>query len=217
LIYGIPGLSNSAWLDEIEKALSLNIEHISAYNLTVEQGTALEVLINKKKFPKVEEELGMEQFEILMDELEKGGFEHYEISNFARSGLYSRHNTSYWNRKKYLGIGPSAHSYNLVSRSWNTSNLQSYFTEITNGQPIMESEILSENDHYNEFVMLSLRTSTGASLPFIKNHFPLFTSDFIARSENLIMRGLMERIGENFRLTKKGKLLADGIASDFFQ
>lgn len=217
LIYGIPGLNNEKWVEEIHRALQLDIEHISAYHLTVEPGTALEILIKKKKYPAVDEEIGMQQFEILMDELNRGGFEHYEISNFAKPNKYSKHNTSYWNRKKYLGIGPSAHSFNLNSRSWNTNNLQEYFNSINKDKLSLETENLAIKDHFNEYIMLSLRTSIGVSESYIKNSFPNYYESFLAQTQINISKNLMKKNDGFYILTRKGRLLADGIASDFFQ
>jgi len=216
LIYGIPSLDNKAWLTEIQKAIALNINHISAYHLTVEPGTALDVLIRKKKYPKLDEASGMEHFDILIEELEKAGFEHYEISNFAKKNHYSVHNTNYWKQEKYLGLGPSAHSYNLVSRQWNIAHLSQYAQQIFEGNPVIEKEILSQKDKYNEFVMLSLRTIWGVDINIIKRDFFSRTESFLQRANGFISKGYLQIIDGNYVLTKAGKKLADGIAADFF-
>lgn len=216
LIYGIPGLENDHWKSEIDKAISLNINHISAYHLTVEPGTALEILIKKQKYPKLDEEIGMQQFDMLIEELEKAGYEHYEISNFAKPEQYSKHNTNYWQRKKYLGIGPSAHSYNLESRQWNTNNLIEYFSGIEQNTPIFEKEILNDYEQFNEYIMLSLRTKWGVSLEFIEQNFSEMKEGFISKAQGFIAEEKMKSDGKIITLTKKGKFLADGIASDFF-
>ncbi|MBN2746639.1 MAG: coproporphyrinogen III oxidase, partial [Bacteroidales bacterium] len=217
LIYGIPGLTNSMWEAEIEVAANLPVSHISAYHLTVEAGTALENLIRRKKYPNLSERAGVEQFEILMDKLESVGYEHYEISNFAKSSLYSRHNRSYWQNKPYLGIGPSAHSYNLKTREWNTSNLRTYFEGIESGKRVFESEVLSEKDFFNEFIMLGLRTSEGVSLKELERRFPSFKADFDSVAEKYFQRGQMVFSEGSYRLSRSGKFFADAIAADFFQ
>ncbi len=217
LIYGIPGLTNSMWEAEIEVAANLPVSHISAYHLTVEAGTALENLIRRKKYPNLSEEAGVEQFEILMDKLESVGYEHYEISNFAQNGLYSKHNRSYWQNKPYLGIGPSAHSYDLEKREWNTSNLRTYFEAIDSGERDFESEVLSKTDFYNEFIMLGLRTSEGVDLKELEKRFADFKADFETKAEKYFQRGQMVFCEGSYRLSRSGKFFADAIAADFFQ
>ncbi len=216
LIYGIPELKEDAWKDEIQRATELGVTHISAYHLTVEPGTALEVLIRNKKYPPVNENQGMKQFEVLIEKLVRVGFEHYEISNFAINGKYSKHNTNYWKRKKYLGLGPSAHSYNLISREWNIANLQKYYQGIQTHNPIIEKEVLSPTDKYNEYVMLSLRTIWGVDLQFIESEFIDRKNSFIQTADEFIHKGLIKKEGACYSLTKKGKKLADGIAAEFF-
>jgi oxygen-independent coproporphyrinogen-3 oxidase len=216
LIYGIPGLSNKAWQTEIHKVLEMDINHISAYHLTVEPGTALDIMIRKKKYPPLNEAMGMEQFGILIDELTTADFEHYEISNFAKNSCYSIHNTNYWKQKKYLGIGPSAHSYNTVSRQWNVAGIQKYYRGILIHKPEVEEEYLSSNDRFNEYIMLSLRTIWGVKLKVIEKDFPNRKDFFIRKADEFIHRGLIQRKADRYTLTKKGKKLADGIAAEFF-
>lgn len=216
LIYGIPDLKHKAWKEEIRKVLSLNINHISAYHLTVEPGTALDFLIRKKKYPPLNENAGMEQFDILIEELAQAGFEHYEISNFTKNGNYSIHNTNYWKQKKYLGLGPSAHSYNLTSRQWNVAHLKQYYQGIQNHQPAIEQEYLSERDRYNEFIMLSLRTIWGVDSTLLQKQFSDKTDSFIQIANELITKGFIDFSENKYVLTKSGKKLADGITAEFF-
>ena len=216
LIYGIPDLEHQAWKAEIEKAIELNISHISAYHLTVEKGTALDVLIRKKKYTPLNETAGMEQFDILIEELAPAGFEHYEISNFAKNGNYSIHNTNYWKQKKYLGLGPSAHSYNLTSRQWNVANLKQYYHGIQKHQPAIEQEYLSKKDRYNEFIMLSLRTMWGVDISLLQKQFPERKDSFIQTANEFISKGYIKLFDDKYVLTKSGKKLADGISAEFF-
>jgi len=216
LIYGIPDLKHKQWKEEIEKVLALNIHHISAYHLTVEPGTALDILIRKNKYPPLNENAGMEQFDILIEELTLAGFEHYEISNFAIEGNYSIHNTNYWKQKKYLGLGPSAHSYNLTSRQWNVAHLQQYYQGIEKHKPVSEQEYLSPIDRYNEFIMLSLRTIWGVDISLLQKLFPERKNSFIQIANEFISKGFIDLFEDKYVLTKSGKKLADGIAAEFF-
>jgi oxygen-independent coproporphyrinogen-3 oxidase len=216
LIYGIPGLDDLKWKQEIRKSVDLGVSHISAYHLTVEKGTALDVLIRKKKYPAPDEDAGVRQFSLLTEELEKAGFEHYEISNFAAKGHYSRHNTNYWRQKPYLGAGPSAHSYDLVSRQWNPAGIKSYLDIVKSGEFDRYREVLTDADKFNEYVMLSLRTARGADLKTVRLQFPQFESFFIKQCNVQIAKGLMKENGGVYTLTSKGKFLADGIAGEFF-
>jgi oxygen-independent coproporphyrinogen-3 oxidase len=217
LIYGIPGLSNQQWKEELQGVLEMQVPHISAYHLTVEPGTALEVLIRKKKYPQPQEQAGMEQFEILMDTLEQAAYEHYEISNFSIPGQRSQHNSSYWSGSSYLGLGPSAHSFNGSIRSWNTLNLRKYFEGIQNHNPKREKEELSFEDRYNEFVMLSLRTMEGLSKERLLKEFEFYAKDFKILTKDMLAKGWMQETEQAYILTRRGKMLADGIAAEFFQ
>lgn len=216
LIYGIPDLDYASWKAEIHSAIAMDINHISAYHLTVEPGTALDVLIRKKKYPSLDENMGMEQFDVLIDELSLAGFEHYEISNFAKPNHYSIHNTNYWKQKKYLGLGPSAHSYDLNSRQWNIPNLKQYYLGIKNNQPAIEYEILSSRDKYNEFIMLALRTKWGVNPKIVEEIYPERMESFIQAATAFKDKGLITISEGKYILTKEGKKLADGIAAEFF-
>ncbi len=217
LIYGMPSLTDEKWMSNLETALQFNINHISSYALTVEAQTALDYFIRNKKSLPVNEEQSARHFELLISVLEKNGFEQYEISNFAKNKKYALHNTNYWNNKNYLGIGPSAHSFNNLSRSWNIANNNAYIKAIEENNPSIETEFLTLENRFNEYVMTGLRTIWGCNLHYIEKEFGnLFLSPLqskIAQKEN---EDLIEINGANFKLTRKGKLFADGIASDFF-
>ncbi|OIP02824.1 MAG: hypothetical protein AUJ98_00180 [Bacteroidetes bacterium CG2_30_33_31] len=217
LIYGIPGLSNEQWKANILKAISMEINHISAYNLTVESGTALDILINKHKYPKLDETQSLEHFEILLYELQKADFEHYEISNFAKNQRYSLHNSNYWKQEKYLGFGPSAHSYNLTSRQWNIANINKYIDGINSDLPAVENEVLTTENRHNEYIMLSLRTIWGMNIEKLQRDFGRKNSDiFKAKAVKFLSEGKMKIVNNCYILSKEGKKFADGIASEFF-
>ncbi|MEC4004006.1 radical SAM family heme chaperone HemW [Flavobacterium sp. SUN052] len=217
LIYGIPNLSNEKWLQNIEIALSFNIPHISSYALTVEPKTALHKFIKNGIIPQPDDEVAQEQFHILVDKLEQNGFIHYELSNFGKENYFSKNNSSYWLGKKYLGIGPSAHSYNGISRSWNVSNNTIYRKSIAENKLPSESEILTLTDRYNEYVMTGLRTIWGISLDRIENQFGKIYLDYLNQQTTKYIDDHLLFVDENIiRTTKKGKFLSDGIASDLF-
>ncbi len=217
LIYGIPEMSNEKWLENIETALSFGIPHISAYALTVEPKTALKKLIEKGEIPKPKDEIAENHFFILVEKLKENGFIHYELSNFGKQGYFSKNNTSYWSGKKYIGIGPSAHSYNGTHRSWNISNNSIYIKEIQNGNLPSEVEKLTISDRYNEYVMTGLRTIWGISLEKIQADFGQNYYDYLIKtSEKLITKGLLENNRQKIIITQKGKFLSDGLASELF-
>ncbi len=217
LIYGIQGLTNEQWKRNIEMALSLDVPHISCYSLTVEPKTALHSFIQKGNISGVDPQKSAEQFEILMDELGKNNFIHYEISNFSKEGFYSRHNSNYWKGEKYLGLGPSAHSYNGTSRQWNVKSNSVYISALEKNTVPFEKEELTENQRYNEYVLTSLRTIWGTDLSFIENSFSSTISSHINKEmKQFLDQGMLFRETEKIYLTDKGKLFADKIASDLF-
>jgi oxygen-independent coproporphyrinogen-3 oxidase len=217
LIYGIPGMSNQKWRQNIETALSFGIPHISSYALTVEPKTALKKLIQTGKIAEPKDDVAQEHFHILVDTLEANGFIHYELSNFGKPDYFSRNNSAYWLGKKYLGIGPSAHSYDGISRSWNIANNAIYLKSIAEDQLPNEAEILSEADRYNEYVMTGLRTIWGVSLTRIESEFGKEYLNYLQKQmQHFISGGLLSIANGILRTTKKGKFLADGIASDLF-
>jgi len=227
LIYGIPvpsqngeqakQMSNEKWKQNIETALSFGIPHISSYALTVEPKTALKKMIKTGKIPEPKDEVAQEHFMILVEILEANGFIHYELSNFGKENYFSKNNSAYWLGKKYIGIGPSAHSYDGVSRSWNIANNVLYLKSIQENQLPSEKEILSVSDRYNEYIMTGLRTIWGVSLSRIENEFGLTYLEYLKKqSQKYLNDDLLFLEMDILKPTSKGKFLTDGIASDLF-
>lgn len=217
LIYGIPGMTNEMWKQNIETALSFGIPHISSYALTVEPKTALKKLIQTGKVSEPKDEVAQEHFMILVEMLQQHGFIHYELSNFGKPDYFSKNNSAYWLGKKYIGIGPSAHSYDGISRSWNIANNPIYLKEIEAGKLPGEVEILTANDRYNEYIMTGFRTIWGVSLNRIQKEFGEEVLQYLQKqSEKFIADGLLAVEKNILKTTPKGKFLADGIASDLF-
>jgi len=217
LIYGIPGMSNEKWKQNIETALSFGVPHISSYALTVEPKTALNKLIQTGKIAKPSDESAQEHFAILVETLEANDFIHYELSNFGKANYFSKNNSAYWLGKKYIGIGPSAHSYDGVSRSWNVSNNSLYLKSIQEDKLPNEIEILSVTDRYNEYIMTGLRTIWGVSLSRIETEFGREYLDYLHKqAQKFINDDLLFIDNGILRPTPKGKFLTDGIASDLF-
>ena len=218
LIYGIPGLTNAQWLENIEIALSFNVSHMSCYALTVEPKTALESFIRKGVIENVDDTLAQKQFNILIEKLEASGFIHYELSNFGKPHFFSKNNSAYWQGKTYLGIGPSAHSFNGKSRGWNVKNNTKYIKSIQNNTLPIEIEILSETDKYNEYIMTGLRTIWGVSLSRIVQDFgEHYKKYLLQQSQKYINQHLLYIEDDKLLVTNKGKFLSDGIASDLFK
>ena len=217
LIYAIPEQSDSEWISNVDQALALDPEHISAYSLTIEEKTAFGKWSVQGILKPVDDEVAARQLEQLIDKLETAGYEHYEISNFSKPGFYSRHNSSYWKQQKYLGIGPSAHSYNLISRQFNVSNNHLYIHSLKKSKIPFEIEVLSGDDHVNEYLLTTLRTVWGADIQKLKNdfHYDIMSvhSEFI---RNLVEKNLAVIENNFLKLTRDGKLLADKISSDLF-
>ena len=217
LIYGIPGMSNEIWKKNIEFALSFGIPHISSYALTVEPKTALQKLIQTGAIEKTNDEVAQAHFSILVALLEANDFTHYELSNFGKANYFSKNNSSYWLGKKYIGIGPSAHSYNGISRSWNVSNNSLYIKAIQENQLPNQEETLTITDRYNEYIMTGLRTIWGVSIDKIKTEFGITYSDYLMKQVQKFLNDDLVFIENNvLKSTKKGKFLTDGIASDLF-
>lgn len=217
LIYGIPEMSNERWLQNIETALSFGIPHISSYALTVEPKTALHNFIQKGIIPQPDDELASTHFNLLVEKLEENGFIHYELSNFSKEGYFSKNNSAYWLGKKYIGIGPSAHSYDGDKRGWNVSNNSLYLKSIQENQLPLETEILSQTDKYNEYVMTGLRTIWGISLDRIESEFGKTYLDYLNQQAAKYIEDHLLFVDDNILITtKKGKFLSDGIASDLF-
>ncbi|CAM1342340.1 radical SAM family heme chaperone HemW [Tenacibaculum aestuarii] len=217
LIYGVPNMSNERWRENLQIAFDFGINHISSYALTVEPKTALDSFIKQGKYPDVEEAVAKEHFDILVAETAKNGFVHYEISNFGKPNYFSKHNTSYWLGKKYIGIGPSAHSFNKIHRSWNIANNAKYIKTIQEGKLPLEQEKLSVKDQFNEYLMTGLRTIWGVSLEKIEQDFgEEFRKELLKNAEKFIAQGLLIVTNEVLKTTENGKFLADGLASELF-
>ena len=227
LIYGIPDLSqngeqakqmsNERWQQNIAMALSYGIPHISSYALTVEPKTALNKLIQTGKIASPNDEVAQEHFMILVETLEKNGFVHYELSNFGKENYFSQNNSAYWLGKKYIGIGPSAHSYDGISRSWNVANNALYLKALQNDELPNEVEKLTLQDRYNEYIMTGLRTIWGVSLVRIEQEFGIDFLNYLKKqSRKFIDDGLLSINDDILKPTLKGKFLTDGIASDLF-
>jgi oxygen-independent coproporphyrinogen-3 oxidase len=217
LIYGIPGMSDEMWKQNIETALSFGIPHISSYALTVEPKTALKKLIDTGKIAEPQDEVASNHFMILVETLQKNGFIHYELSNFGKENYFSKNNSAYWLGKKYIGIGPSAHSYDGEKRGWNIANNSLYLKSIQDNILPIETEILSKSDRYNEYIMTGLRTIWGVSLHRIEQEFGLEYLNYLKKQAQKFLNDDLVFIESNIlKPTAKGKFLTDGIASDLF-
>lgn len=218
LIYGTPGLTNERWKQNIETALTLGIPHLSCYALTVEPNTALDVMVRKGTKEEVDTDHQAIHFNILTETLQNVGFEHYEISNFAKPGFRSKHNSSYWQGKPYLGLGPSAHSFDgHVTRQWNISNNTLYINSLQQGIIPFESETLTTVQRINEYLMTGLRTIEGISLNFLEKNWGEERKQEVLKAAQLhIAQQNIQLQNQNIILTALGKFLADGIAADLF-
>jgi len=217
LIYGTPLLTDEQWKKNLQTVFDLNVPHLSCYALTIEPRTVLAHRIQEKKEKNIDDKKQAEHFEILLDMAEQNRFEQYEISNFAKDQKYSRHNSSYWRGEKYLGIGPSAHSFNGTGRQWNVRNNIQYIQSIAEDKIPAEKEILTPENKFNEYVMTSLRTMWGCNLETIRKNFGDEKAEgFFKQAMQYVNEGLMVQQKQNFILTKKGKLFADRIAAELF-
>jgi len=217
LIYGIPGQVASTWDQNLETAFALKIPHISAYALTIEDKTILDLFIRRHKIPSPDEKSAIDQYRLLMQKMKEQNYIHYEISNFCKENFYSKHNSNYWKSIPYLGLGPSAHSFNGTSRKWNVSNLTTFIENIRSGIPTYEEEDLTVFQRFNEYIMTSLRTNWGCNPQKIIDDFGITFYDSFKKSVlPSISKGLMKEVAGNFILTDEGKLFADAIASDLF-
>ncbi|HMQ60464.1 MAG TPA: radical SAM family heme chaperone HemW [Flavilitoribacter sp.] len=227
LIYGSPTTTGERWAANIDTLLEYGIPHLSCYALTVEPKTALAHFVEKGKTIPPDEHQGVAQYEYLMTRMQQEGYDHYEISNFAKPGRYARHNSSYWQGEPYIGIGPAAHSFDgFTTRLWNVSNNPRYIKAMTDIHTpedrlkqegrLFEKETLSPADRFNEYVMTGLRTIWGCELPALTAIGPEFQTHFLSQIQSYIDQGLVVRQNEVFRLSNAGRLLADRIASDLF-
>lgn len=217
LIFGMPNSNLKTWESNLNYVTSWNLNHMSAYALTVEPKTALESFVKKNIIKPLNEDLVFEQHEFMCNKMSKHEYVNYELSSFAKKGYFSRNNSAYWLRKKYIGIGPSAHSFDGSHRSWNVSNNSLYIKDISENKMFSGREKLSIIDKYNEYVMTGLRTKWGISLTHLENNFgPYYKNNFETRIVKYVNTSLVVIKDDVFRTTIKGKFLADGIASELF-
>ena len=216
LIYGTPTTTNEMWEENIQTAIQLNIPHLSCYCLTVEPDTALDHFVKKGTKEAVDEEKAAQQFEILMDLSARAGYEHYEISNFAKPNRHARHNSNYWLGASYLGIGPSAHSFNGNSRQWNIAHNTKYIKALQENQLSFERELLTTDQQYNEYILTALRTKWGCQLQKIKAWGVQYEQYFLKTVEPYLKEQLIQERRQTYTLSSKGKLLADRIAMNLF-
>jgi putative oxygen-independent coproporphyrinogen III oxidase len=215
LIYGIPGMTVKDFASNLDKSFSYGIKHLSAYHLTFEPGTVLWKMKEKKNIAEIEEEESTAQFNQLIEKATDAGFVHYEISNFGKPGYFSIHNSNYWKQVNYLGLGPSAHSFNGFSRQWNVKDLKKYIRDIRSGAPYFEREELDKKTRFNEYIMTSLRTMWGIDLDFIERKFDKEGYDYIVNlSGKFINYGLMYQVKNTLVLTNQGKMISDNIISE---
>jgi oxygen-independent coproporphyrinogen-3 oxidase len=215
LIYGVPGMSMEQWDKNLKQIFKLKIQHISAYHLTYHKKTQMWSAIKKGIIKEVPENDSIKQFKLLIEESENNGFEHYEISNFAKNGLYSRHNSSYWKQIEYLGLGPSAHSFNIISRQWNVSNLNKYIDAIGYDEIPATVEKLNINDRYNDYVITSLRTRWGIDVKYIEQNFG---KKYIKHLNPIIAKYATSKKlkfeNNTITLTLEGMFISDSIMAD---
>jgi oxygen-independent coproporphyrinogen III oxidase len=216
LIYGAPTTSDEQWQKNLTIAFDYGIPHLSCYCLTVEEGTALGTFVRRGQQPPVEEEKAARQFEYLMLATETQGYEHYEISNFALPGRYARHNSNYWRGEHYLGVGPSAHSFDGLSRQWNIANNALYIKDLSNQKIPGEREVLSPTQRFNEYIMTALRTIWGVEPEKLEAIGPAFAGYFEQAVIPYLAAGTVEKNNTIYRLSRAGKLLADRIAMELF-
>lgn len=222
LIYNLPNMDNEKWLSNLRIASELNIQHISAYSLSVEENTILHKLIEKGKLSLASEEKQIQQYDITIDYLTKNGFEHYETSSFAslsnlnennESAFRSKHNSSYWNNTAYIGLGASAHSYDLEKRRWNVSDIKEYIQKVNQNKTYYETETLSIEDRYNEYIIVGTRIKEGISEDYIEDEFPLsFSTYFKTQVKSLVESKLLEKTNNHYILTKEGEHIANTVA-----
>ena len=217
LIFSLPNQTLKDWKRNLDIAFNLGIQHISSYSLTIEEKTKINHLIKTKKITELDDDISLQQYNLLIKESEKNDFTHYEISNFGKENYFSKHNSSYWLGNEYLGIGPSAHSYNRKSRSWNVRSNKKYISEIKNNRLPSETEILTNSEKFNDYIMTHLRTIWGVDTNYILKYFgEKILSDFIIDLKKWENSKDLTHQDENVKLTKKGKYISDAICSDLF-
>lgn len=215
LIYGLPGETDHRWAEDLQQAVSLDVEHISAYHLIYEEDTPLYRLLQQHAVSQVDEDSSVRFFSTLIDTLNAAGYEHYEISNFCKPGMYSRHNTSYWQATPYLGCGPSAHSFNGDSREWNVASLSQYLASIEQGHRLHETEQLDTETRYNEFIITGLRTMWGISVRELKDRFGEALWQYCMKQARPYLENeKLQLLNDRVKLTREGIFISDGIMSD---
>jgi putative oxygen-independent coproporphyrinogen III oxidase len=216
LIYGIPGMSQSEWASILDYSFSFGIKHLSAYHLTIEAGTVFGKMLEKGLIADVDEEESIALFNTLIEKSEAAGFIHYEISNFGKPGYFSIHNSNYWKQINYIGLGPSAHSFNGYSRQWNVRDMKGYIKSVNSGKPFYEHEDLDLKARFNEYIMTSLRTMWGIDLDYIENTFEKEGYDYVVNLAGKFKDyGLIRQNEKNLVLTNQGKIISDNIISEF--
>jgi oxygen-independent coproporphyrinogen-3 oxidase len=216
LIYGIPGMSSEEWAANLDYSFSFDIKHLSAYHLTFEKGTVLWKMKEKGSISEIDEDDSTALFNILIEKSENAGFVHYEISNFGKPGYFSKHNSNYWKQVNYLGIGPSAHSFNGYSRQWNVRSIKEYIKSVNSGKVFYEREELDTRSRFNEYIMTSLRTMWGIDLEYVERTFEKEGYDYVVNlSGKFKAYGLMKSEGKYLILTNQGKMISDNIISEF--
>jgi oxygen-independent coproporphyrinogen-3 oxidase len=216
LIYGIPGMSLKDWESNLDFTFSFDIKHLSAYHLTFEPGTVFGKMLERGDISEIDEDDSAAQFNLLIEKAELAGFIHYEISNFAKPGYFSLHNSNYWKQVNYLGLGPSAHSFNGYSRQWNLRDLKGYIKSVNEGKSFFESEELDIKKRFNEYIMTSLRTMWGIDLDYIEGMFEKEGYDYVVNLSGKFRNyGLMKLEKNSLVLTNQGKLISDNIISEF--
>jgi oxygen-independent coproporphyrinogen III oxidase len=216
LMYGIPGMNSDEWAADLDKSFSFGISHLSAYHLTIEPGTVFGKMKEKGKLTEIDEEESTSQFNILSEKAASAGFVHYEISNFGKFGFFSVHNTNYWKQVPYLGLGPSAHSFNLYSRQWNIRDIKKYIRYAGSDKQMFEKEELTLKTRFNEYIMTSLRTMWGVDLDYVERMFEKEGYDYIINlSGKFINYGLMKQEKNTLILTSQGMMISDNIISEF--
>ena len=215
LIFGFPKETLADWLFDINQAIKLDIQHVSAYSLMFEEGTKLYHLLQKEEIEQISEDLSVEMYDVLIDKLSEAGLAQYEISNFAKPGFESRHNSSYWNETPYLGVGPSAHSYNLSTRSWNVSNVSQYVKSISKGILPLEEEQIDAITRYNDLITTALRTKEGIHLNALQEDYAQY---ILEQSSEFIKEGTMIKTSDNrLALTRKGYYISDAIMAELIK
>ena len=214
LMYGFPGETMGEWLCDIDAVLALNVEHLSAYSLQYEEGTPLYKMLEKGEVSEIDEELSRQMYYALKDRLEAAGYEHYEISNFARPGRRSRHNSSYWRQTPYLGLGAAAHSFDGQNRQWNVADINQYIEGVEQGKPVVEQEILTPDNHYNEIVMTALRTCEGMALDALSDDYRNYC---LKQAEPFVSNGLLVLNGNQLRLSREGLFVSDMVMTELMR